>query len=178
MKRTILLCAMVMAWAGTTTAAEAPKPLDGAGTIMNDPLLDRMIGHWTMSGMMVDRPVHQTVDAKWILGHQFLQIHEMGAIDPKTGKPEYEAMPLIGYDNMSERYVAHWVDVFGGRWSETLGYGKRNGDEIDFVFEYPDGPFHTDFIWNAKAGTWRWRMTQKTAEGKWAGFADVTLSKP
>jgi hypothetical protein len=42
---------------------------------------------------------------------------------------------------MSERYVAHWIDVFGGRFSETLGYGKRAGDEIDFIFEYPDGPF-------------------------------------
>jgi len=104
-------------------------------------------------------------------------MHEVGAPDPKTGKPDYEAMPMIGHDNTSERYVAHWIDVFGGRWSETLGYGKRSGDEIDLVFEYPDGPFHTDFIWNTKAGTWRWHMTQKGADGTWHDFADMMLVK-
>jgi hypothetical protein len=84
---------------------------------------------------------------------------------------------MIGYDNISERYVAHWIDVFGGRFSETLGYGKRNGDKIDFVFEYPDGPFHTDFAWDAAHGIWRWRMEQKNAAGKWMQFADLTLAR-
>jgi hypothetical protein len=55
---------------------------------------------------------------------------------------------MIGYDNMSERYVVHWIDVFGVRFSETLGYGKRVGNEIDFIFEYPDGPFRTNLIWD------------------------------
>lgn len=36
---------------------------------------------------------------------------------------------------MSERYVAHWLDVFGGRFSETLGFGKREGNSIRFLFE-------------------------------------------
>jgi hypothetical protein len=162
---------------GFAPAADAPLPLDGAGVTLNDPLLDHMTGRWSVSGILVGRPVTQTVEADWILNHQFLRIHEIGATDPKTGKPDYEAMPLVGYDNASERYVAHWIDVFGGRWSETLGYGKRNGDEIDFVFEYPDGPFHTDFIWNAKASTWRWHMTQKGSDGQWHDFADLTLAK-
>ena len=54
---------------------------------------------------------------------------------------------MIGYDHTSERYVAHWMDIYGGRFSETLGYGVRSGDQIEFVFEYPDGPFHTTFRW-------------------------------
>jgi hypothetical protein len=53
----------------------------------------------------------------------------------------------VGYDNTSERYVAHWLDVYGGRFSETLGYGRRSSDSIEFVFEYPAGPFHTTFSW-------------------------------
>lgn len=163
--------------AGVAFASDASPPLDGAGVIFDDPLLDHMIGHWTMTGTLAGRPVHHAVEAEWVLAHQFLRIHEIGAIDAKTGRSDYEAMPMIGYDNTSERYVAHWIDVFGGRWSETLGYGKRNGDEIDFVFEYPDGPFRTDFIWNAKAGTWRWHMTQRGADGHWHDFADMQLAK-
>jgi hypothetical protein len=31
---------------------------------------------------------------------------------------QYEAMVFIGYDNTSERYVAHWIDIFGGRFSK------------------------------------------------------------
>ncbi|HEY8226282.1 MAG TPA: hypothetical protein VIG25_13455 [Pyrinomonadaceae bacterium] len=34
---------------------------------------------------------------------------------------QYEAMVFIGYDNTSERYVAHWIDIFGGRFSKDEG---------------------------------------------------------
>src|SRR5947209_2187974 len=76
---------------------------------------------------------------------------------PNISDGQYLPRPMvIGYDNISERYVAHWIDVFGGRFSETLGYGKRAGNEIDFIFEYPDGPFRTNFIWDATRGQWHW----------------------
>ena len=82
----------------------------------------------------------------------------------------------LGYDNLSDRYVAHWLDVFGGRWSETLGYGHRKGDAIELVFEYPDGPFHTTF---RREGTgWRILMEQRDATGRWKPFADQVLRKP
>jgi hypothetical protein len=149
--------------------SQKPQP------VLADPLLDKMVGHWMMTGKLMGKQVTHTVDVEWILNHQFLQIHEVGAIDPSTGKPQYEAMPLIGYDNMSERYVAHWIDFGGGRYSETLGYGKRMDNEIDFVFEYPDGPFRTNFVWDSLHGEWHWRMTQKNASGQWKSFADLTL---
>jgi hypothetical protein len=159
----LLLCALPLAaW------ADAP-PVDGPNVSFQDPLLDRMVGHWTVSGTLLGKPVTQTVDAVWILNHQFFQIHEVGG--------GYEAMPMIGYDHMSERYVAHWLDVFGGRFSETLGYGAKTGDEIAFVFEYPDAPFRTRFIWDGAHAQWHWEMTQKDATGKWTPFADMTLTK-
>lgn len=48
---------------------------------------------------------------------------------------------FLGYDPISERYVWHLMDIFGARYSETLGCGTRDGSQIHFVFEYPDGPF-------------------------------------
>jgi hypothetical protein len=82
---------------------------------------------------------------------------------------------MIGYDSVSERYVAHWIDVFGGRISETLGYGTRSGDQIEFVFEYPEGPFHTVFRWLPNKKQWQWQMRTKNDSGKWVEFANLTL---
>jgi hypothetical protein len=163
------MLALALFCATTIAASGDALPVDGAGVPFNDSLLDKMVGHWTLKGTLVGRPATHSVDVQWTLNHQFLQIHEVG-----TG---YEAMPMIGFDHMSERYVAHWIDIFGGRFSETLGYGRLNGNEIDFVFEYPDGPFHTRFIWDAALGQWRWEMSQKNEAGKWTPFADLTLTK-
>jgi len=86
-------------------------------------------------------------------------------------------MVLIGYDNTSERYVVHWIDLFGGRFSETLGYGTRSGNRIKFVFEYPDGPFHNTFTWNPPKG-WVFLMENKDQTGKWKVFAEDSLRRP
>ena len=130
-----------------------------------------------MNGELMGQPATHTVQAKWILNHRFLEIHECGPPDPKTAKPQYEAMPMIGCDNLSERYVVHRIDVFGRRFSETLGCGKRVGSQIDFIFEYPDSPFRTNFIWDATRGEWHCQMTQKNTSGQWTTFADLTLSQ-
>ena len=68
-------------------------------------------------------------------------------------------------------------DCWRWRFSETLGYGIRDGDAIEFVFEYPDGPFHTTFRWNAADKTWHWLMRTKDKSGKWVEFASMTLTK-
>jgi hypothetical protein len=73
--------------------------------------------------------------------------------------------------------VLHLIDIFGGRFSETLGYGARSGNEIRFVFEYPDGPFHTTFRWSPEDTTWRWLLEQKDKDGKWTTFADLRFAR-
>lgn len=110
-----------------------------------------------------------------MLNHQFVQIHEETSASAPAAEHRYEALWLLGYDAISERYVLHLVDIFGGRFSETIGYGTRDGEEIQFLFEYPDGPFHTTMKWSADTGSWQWLMKQKGADGKWAEFANLTL---
>src|SRR5215510_6509117 len=90
----------------------------------------------------------------------------------------HEAMVFIGYDNTSKRYVVHWLDHFGGRFSETLGYGLRSGNSIKFVFEYPDGPFHNTFTWDEKTGGWNFLLQTKDKTGNWVVFAEDTLTHP
>ncbi len=121
---------------------------------------------------------NHSVEVQWVLNHQFLRIHEKDSNPPKQDDVPYEAMVFLGYDNASERYVAHWIDVFGGRASETLGYGRRSGNTIEFVFEYPDGPFHTSFRWDPQASAWHWLMRTKNKAGEWVEFGRFTLTRP
>lgn len=124
------------------------------------------------------RAAHHQVHAEWTLDRQFLRIQEETAPDaPKTEK-RYEALWFLGYDAVSERYVRHLLDLFGARFSETLGYGIRNGGQIEFVFEYPDGPFHTIYRWNSVSKTWQFQVKQKSKEGKWETFANLQLTRP
>jgi len=145
---------------------------------LNDELLAKMTGSWKMDGTLLGKTgwTH-SVDAEWVLHHQFLQIHEKDMAAAKPGAVPYEAIVMIGWDGPSERYVAHWIDIFGGRVSETLGYGRRSGDRIEFVFEYPDGPFHTTFQWLPESGTWKWLMRTKDKNAPWTDFANMTLRR-
>jgi hypothetical protein len=172
---TLLFVLLATSRVSGNAQAQAP-PLDGLKQIFHDELLDQMIGSWNLTGKIMGQIANHSVEAGWILNHQFLRIHEVDAGSAPEGV-KYEAMVFVGYDNASERYVVHWLDVYGGRFSETLGYGRRSGDGIEFVFEYPDGPFHTTFSWNPETKTWQWKMRTKDKVGKWIEFSDMSLTR-
>ena len=150
----------------SSVVALAQAPLDGPKRPMQDPLLDQMVGSRKLTGRIAGQPADHAVNAEWVLNHQFLRIHEKSNTSSPDGTT-YETMVFVGYDNASERYVVHWIDIYGGRFSETLGYGKRDGNAIRLTFEYPDGPFHTAFLWDSNAKTWRWEMDSKGTDGAW-----------
>ncbi len=156
-----------------SAAQAADDPLDGPKRIFHDDLLDNLAGKWALTREIRGKTQQNAVDAEWVLNHQFLRVHMKDVASP----PAYEVMIFIGYDNASERYVAHWIDIYGGRTSETLGYGKRSGNSIAFNFEYPDGPFHNTFIWDSSNKQWVCRMENKDAAGNWKPFATDTLRR-
>jgi hypothetical protein len=151
------------------SAAQLPAP-------WTDDLADHLAGTWKIEGHVMGQEAHHEVRAEWILNHQFLRIHEKTAPGAPASERPYEAIWFLGYDSTSERYVLHLMDIFGARYSETLGYGTRDGNEIRFVFEYPDGPFHNTYRWDPEKNTWEWLMRQKE-NGKWSEFADLHLTR-
>ena len=142
----------------------------------DDDLVHHLAGAWTLTGQVMGREAHHNVQAEWVLNHQFLRIHEKTVAAAPASESRYEAIWFLGYDAVSERYMLHLLDVFGARYSETLGYGTRDGNSLRFVFEYPDGPFHTTFLWTSETGSWQWLLEQKNKDGKWTNFADLNLA--
>ncbi len=165
-------CALLMIFAFSVNPAHAQAPAE-----WKDDLVDHMAGAWTVTGPIMSRDAHHDVQAEWVLNHQFLRIHEKTAAGAPVSERLYQAIWFLGYDAVSERYVLHLLDVFGGRYSETLGYGARDGNAIRFVFEYPDGPFHTTYRWSPETGAWQWLLEQKDKDGKWTQFADFKLTR-
>ena len=147
---------------GSLLAAQPAAPF-------RDDLLDQLVGVWTLTGELRGQPIREATFAQWMIGHQFLMIHRKQTDGPR------ESFMYIGYDKVSERYVAHLLDTNGARGSETLGYGLRNGDKIQFVFEYPSGPFHLTMSWDAKEKTWQFVLESKDRQGKWNPVATETL---
>ena len=169
-KSVILLVCLCLLSATNLAGQEA---LDGRHRVFRDELLENLVGSWKLTRKIRGQTVENTVKVEWVLNHQFIQIHMKDVNNP----PAYEAMVFIGYDNTSERYVAHWLDVFGGRFSETLGYGVRAGNSIKFVFEYPDGPFHNTSTWDQEAKSWTFLARTKDKTGKWVVFAEDNLRR-
>lgn len=170
------LIALLLSLALFHTPQSQPEPLDGPNRPLHDELLDHLQGQWKVTGIVMGAPREMEITAEWVLNHQFVRLIEKDAT-ATPGKLTYEAQIYIGYDNTSERYVVHWLDIFGGRFSETLGYGTRDGNSIKFNFEYPDGPFHNTFSWNPQENSWRFLLEQKDTAGKWKTFADQTAHK-
>jgi hypothetical protein len=164
----LMLLLLAVAPAG---AQDTPAPLDGPNHPFVDDLLDHLAGAWKGTGQMRGQATTHSFDAEWVLNHQFLRLHEKDS----SGASTYEADAYIGYDNMSERYVIHWIDVFGGRIDETLGYGQRSGNSIRFLFEYPDGPFASTLTWKPAERRWQLVMESKNKRGQWGNFGTLEL---
>jgi hypothetical protein len=167
MLRRTVLGSIILTCASFATA-QRPIPF-------HDDLAEKLVGEWNLDGSVSGHPAHHRVRAQWVLEHQFIEIHEQTSPDAPAPESKYDALWFLGYDELSRHYVLHLMDLFGGRFSETLGNGIRAGNELRFEFAYPDGPFRTTWSWDADSKSWKWHMDQKTKSGLWTTFADFSM---
>ena len=164
------LAIMVLLLAAMPAAAQ--EPADGPKAVFRDAFIDKLVGEWRLMRQIRGREVENAVSADWVLNHQFLRIHMKDVADP----PAYEALVYIGYQHADQRYVVHWLDIYGGKFS-AIGYGKRVGDTIPFVFQYDDGPFYNTFKWDARTESWTFTLEANGKDGKREPFAVDTLRR-
>jgi hypothetical protein len=148
----------------------------GQQPIFHDQLLDKLTGQWLLQGTIAGKQTTHDIAADWVLGHQYVRIHEVSREKNAQGQPAYEAMVFVGWDQAAAEYVCIWLDTYGGMNDSSIGHAKHNGDEIHFLFKDKDSIFHTRFVYHPEAGDWEWRMD---SEGKGAlkPFARVKLTR-
>jgi hypothetical protein len=168
MRRYLLLIGAVAVSRATPLGAQAPAeppPL---------PLLERMIGQWTMTGTVRGRPATYRLGATWVLQRRFLELH---MVDVQHTPPRYEARVFIGPDTASGRILGHWLDNFGAAYSVPPASGVASGDSLTLDFPYPSGVFHDTFAYDATTDTWTIRLDAADGAGGWKRFADYRTTR-
>ena len=57
-----------------------------------DSLFPRLIGHWVLRGTIARRQTVHDVTFEWLLGREYVQMHEVSRARASGGTPTYEAV--------------------------------------------------------------------------------------
>src|SRR5256886_10744039 len=77
-----------------------------------DSLFDRLIGHWVLRGTIARHSTTHDVSFDWMLGREYVQMHEVSRERAADGTPAYEAVVLFGRDPRSgERSEEHTSEL-------------------------------------------------------------------
>ena len=150
-----------------------------AQSLPPDSLFHRLAGHWVLQGTIARQQTTHDVTFEWLLGHEYLQMHEVSRERSVTGAPAYEAVVLFGRDPQTGAYACLWMDNTGANAFDPAGIGRGSvaGDSIPFLFRYSTTTsFHTTFVYDRTADSWQWHMDNDSA-GVRIPFARVTLTR-
>ena len=137
----------------------------GQQPTFHDQLLDHLAGNWVLQGTIAGKQTTHDIQATWVLGHQYLLLHEVSREKNAHSAPAYEANVYVGWYQPAAEYVCMWLDTYGGMNDTTIGHAKRDGNEIHFVFRDKDSTFHTRFIFQPDTNDWEWRMDSEEKGG-------------
>lgn len=150
-----------------------------AQSLPADSLFDRLIGHWLLQGTIARQATTHDVTFDWMLGREYVQMHEVSRERSPNGTPAYEAVVLFGRDPASGEYACLWLDNTGASAFDPqgTGRGKVAGDSIPFLFHYSaTDSFHTTFVYHRATDSWEWHLDNDSA-GVRRPFARVTLTR-
>ena len=144
-------------------------------------LLERLGGSWILHGTLAGKVTTHDVTAAWILDGLYLELHERSRETDSKGKPQYEAVILLGVDPATGEYQCLWLDSTGGGGltSTAFGRAKRAGDSIPFLFRDADGTisFSNTFSYDRGAQAWTWQLDNVRKDGTQAPFGLVRLTR-
>ena len=150
-----------------------------AQSLPPDSLFHRLLGRWVLQGTIARQQTTHDVTFEWLLGHEYLQMHEVSRERSVTGAPAYEAVVLFGRAPQTGAYACLWMDNTGANAFDPAGIGRGSvaGDSIPFLFRYSTTTsFHTTFVYDRTADSWQWHMDNDSA-GVRRPFARVTLTR-
>ena len=160
---------MLLIFAAPLCAQDSPR-----GKALNDALLDKLVGDWNVERKFGNgRTRKNLVQVAWVLQHQFVELRYRDAAAP----PTYEAIVLIGYDDIGKRYICHWADNFGGAYSAD-GFAARDeaSKAMEFKFEFHDGELTNRFAFDPQSNTWTSTIRQSET-GEWKLFCEDKFTR-
>ena len=168
--RTLTFLSLLMVLGATRLAAQA---------LPADSVFERLIGHWVLRGTIAGQRTTHDVTFEWLLGREYVQMHEVSRERGPDEAPAYEAVVLFGRDPQSGEYACLWLDntAAGAFDPQGVGRGSVAGDSIPFVFRStPTDTFHTTFVYDRPTDSWQWHMDNDSS-GVREPFARVTLTR-
>ncbi len=156
-----------------------PATLKSQEQTSPDSLLNRLIGKWTLNGIIDGQTTIHDIEVQRVLNGQYIQLKEVSREKDKKGNPLYEAIVYICWEESKKQYSCLWLDNTsnGGISNGIIGRAKQNSDKIEFLFKYGStNQFHTTFLYDKVTNTWQWLMDGEE-NGKLQSFARVILTK-
>ena len=150
-----------------------------AQSLQRDTLLSHLIGHWVLRGPMRGKDVVHDVTFAWVLGGEYVEMHEVSRERTPGGSPAYEAIVYLVRDPHTHEYAALWLDNtdYNAFYPAGVGRGVAAADSIPFIFTTsPTYRFRTTFVYDRATDTWAWHMDNDDARGR-RPFARVTLTR-
>ncbi|MES2306535.1 MAG: hypothetical protein V4558_13585 [Gemmatimonadota bacterium] len=144
-----------------------------------DSLFPRLIGRWVLRGTIARQATVHDVTFAWMLGREYVQMHEVSRERTANGTPAYEAVVIFGRDPKSGEYACLWMDNTAAAAfpPEGTGRGAVAGDSLPFLFLDAGKPsFHTTFVYRRAKDAWEWHMDNDSV-GVLKPFARVTLTR-
>ena len=81
-----------------------------AQSLPPDSVFDRLAGRWVLRGTIARQQTTHDVTFQWLLGREYLQMHEVSREKDPTGGPAYEAVVLFARDPKTGEYACLWLD--------------------------------------------------------------------
>lgn len=144
-------------------------------------LMDKMTGHWVMTGRIANKSANHDVDVDWVLNRQYIRIHEVSRDKDATGGIGYEAWIYIVWDAKQNEYAVMWLDNTAATnfAPEGVGRAKPGKDRIPFIWKDATGNeiLHNTFAYDRLKDTWSWTIDNVDKSGKSSSFANVLLTR-
>lgn len=167
-RRLILACAALLLV--SPVRAQTHRP---------DSLLSHLIGRWVLQGPIAGKAVVHDVTFRWVLGGEYVEMHEVSRERTPSGTPAYEAIVYLVRDPRTHEYAALWLDNtdYNAFDPAGVGRGRAIADSIPFVFTASaTDRFHTTFVYDRATDSWAWHMDNDDARGR-RPFARVRLTR-
>lgn len=139
-------------------------------------LLNRLTGHWVLSGVIAGRNTVHDIDASWVLQGNYVRISETSRERGTSGRPGYEAIVYVGWTG--ERYVCFWFDNTEVASVPITCSARDAPDLIALEFRDQGGAltFTNSFAYRPADDSWEWRMAN-IRDGHPVPFGTVTLRR-